>query len=207
MTKKAATETKIIKALTADKTAQEHLAKASRERLERDAPSTIRVAIEGLSNFTEVLRNGDFTNQDTMLFHRTKLIEKMLDQLSWSKDQAEEYSDKQRTRVNIARQRFNGDEISTTQLKGAIAEAQSASLNAEMLTAMFNELQDVYMCDNGEDYLPYNRKAKSNVPTGKANPDIPEDLAAQLKAMGLDGPTDIVANTQGTGEAGFTKAG
>ena len=222
MTKKTASEAKIIKALTEvdkliptenseaakeEQKRQAFLAQAERDRLEREAPSTMTTAIEGLSNYTEVFRNGQFTYQDTMHFHRSRLIEKMLDQLNWSKDQAVKYSDKQRTRVNLARQRFNGDEISTTQLKGAIAEAQSASLNAEMLQSMYDDLQKVYICDNDEYHTPYGMKQQSNVPTSENAADIPEDMAKQLKAMGLDGPTDIVANTQGTGEAGFTKTG
>ena len=154
-------------------------------------------AIANLSNSTQVHRNGGWTQQDTLAFHRTKLVEKMLDQLSWSAQQAEEYADKQRSRVTTARSRFNGDEISTTQLQAAIAEAQSASLNAELLADTMAALQADYIEENGEEYTPYNRQKHSNVPTRGATPDLPADIAAQLEALGLGGETDTIANTNG----------
>lgn len=154
-------------------------------------------AIANLSNPAQVHRNGGWTQQDTLAFHRTKLMEKMLDQLSWSAQQAEEYSDKQRSRVITARSRFNGDEISTTQLQAAIAEAQSASLNAELLADTMAALQADYAEEHGEEYTPYNRQKHSNVPTRGASSDIPADIAAQLAALGLEGETETVANTNG----------
>ena len=161
--------------------------------------------IETMSNEAQVHRNGDWTQQDTLQFHRIKLLEKMPDQLSWSAQQAEEYSEKQRDRVKLARGRFNGDEISTTQLQAAIAEAQSASMNADILSDTYNSLQETYTEDTGEDYVPYNRKRGSNLTTGGTPQAIPADIAAQLAAMGLDGDTDTIANTNGTGEDGFVK--
>lgn len=153
-------------------------------------------AIANLSNNAQVHRNGEWTQQDTLSFHRTKLIEKMMDQLSWSAQQAIEYSDKQRGRVITARSRFNGDEISTTQLQAAICEAQSASLNADILADTMAALQEVYTEERGEEYTPYNRQRFSNVPTD-AKADIPEDIAAQLAALGLEGETETIANTNG----------
>ena len=154
-------------------------------------------AIANLSNSTQVHRNGEWTQQDTLAFHRTKLMEKMMDQLSWSTQQAVEYSDKQRFRVITARSRFNGDEISTTQLQAAIAEAQSASLNAEILADTMAALQADYAEAHGEEYTPYGRQKNSNLPTEGEAPDLPADIAAQLEALGLAGETETIANTNG----------
>lgn len=164
---------------------------------EQPQKNPIADAIATLSNNAQVHRNNGWTQQDTLSFHRTKLMEKMLDQLSWSTQQAEEYSDKQRSRVITARSRFNGDEISTTQLQAAIAEAQSASLNAEILAETMAALQADYAEEHGEEYTPYNRQKHSNMPTRGAASDIPADIAAQLAAMGLEGETETVANTNG----------
>ena len=48
----------------------------------------IAEAIANFANPTQVHRNGNWVQQDTLAFHRTKLMEKMLDQLSWSTQQA-----------------------------------------------------------------------------------------------------------------------
>lgn len=160
-------------------------------------------AIATLTNPSTVHRmdkdggGASWVQQDTLTFHRTKLMEKMLDQLSWSTQQAEEYSDKQRSRVITARSRFNGDEISTTQLQAAIAEAQSASLNAEILADTMAALQADYAEEHGDEYTPYNRQKRSNVPTRGVTPDMPADIAAQLEALGLGGETETIANTNG----------
>ena len=137
-----------------------------------------------------------WVQQDTIAFHRNKLLEKMLDQLSWSTNAADEYTEKQKTRTTEARKRFNGDEISTTQLQAGIAELQSATLNAEILQDLYDSLQAAYTEDNGEEYTPYNRARNSNVTT-KTTTELPAELAAQLAAFGLDGAADTVANTDG----------
>lgn len=159
-------------------------------------------AIATLTNPSTVHRmdkdgSAGWVQQDTLSFHRTKLMEKMLDQLSWSTQQAVEYSDKQRSRVITARHRFNGDEISTIQLQAAIAEAQAASLNAEILADTMAALQADYAEEHGEDYVPYGSQKHSNVPTSGVTTDVPADIAAQLEALGLAGETEIIANTNG----------
>ena len=174
--------------------------------LQNNEKSTIaQTIIETMCNETQVHRNGNWTQQDTLQFHRVKLLEKMLDQLSWSAQQAEEYSEKQRDRVKLARARFSGDEISTTQLQAAIAEAQSASLNAHILNDTYAAISEAHTEDTGEEYIPYNRKRGSNLTTGGTAQAIPADIAAQLAEMGLEGDTDTIANTNGTGEDGFVK--
>lgn len=165
--------------------------------------NAIANAIATLTNPSTVHRmdkdggGASWVQQDTLSFHRTRLMEKMLDQLSWSTRQAVEYSDKQRSRVITARHRFNGDEISTIQLQAAIAEAQAASLNAEILGDTMAALQADYAEEHGDEYVPYGSKKHSNVPTRGIAPDMPTDIAAQLEALGLAGETETIANTNG----------
>lgn len=148
-------------------------------------------------NTVNTLGDGSmWVQQDTILFHRNKLVEKMLDQLSWSTNAADEYADKQKTRTIEARKRYNGDEISTTQLQAAMAEAESANLNSQILQDLYDNLQAAYTEDNGEEYVPYNRARHSNV-TKNTTQELPPEMAAKLAAMGLGGDTDTIANTDG----------
>lgn len=158
-----------------------------------------------MANVTNVIRQGDWTYTDTLAFHRIKMLEKMADQLAWSKTQTEEYSAKQRDRVKIARQRYTGDEISTTQLQGAIAEAQAASLNFDIVADLLAEICDQIEEETGKAYTPFRMSRTSNLRQEARTSSLPADLAAQLAALGID-DTDgaTVANTRGTSEEGFT---
>lgn len=160
---------------------------------------------ERMANVANVIRQGDWTYTDTLAFHRIKMLEKMADQLAWSVTQTEEYSDKQRDRVKIARQRYTGDEISTTQLQGAIAEAQAASLNHDITAALLADILAQIVADTGKTYTPFRMTRTSNLRQEPRTSNLPADLAAQLAALGIhdaDGAT--VANTHGTSEEGFT---
>jgi hypothetical protein len=158
-----------------------------------------------MANVSNVIRQGDWTYTDTLAFHRVKMLEKMADQLAWSATQTEEYATKQRDRVKIARQRYTGDEISTTQLQGAIAEAQSASLNHDIVTATLADILAQIEADTGKAYTPFRMTRTSNLRQETRSSNLPADLAAQLAALGIDDADGAtVANTRGTSEEGFS---
>jgi hypothetical protein len=134
-----------------------------------------------------------------------KMLEKMADQLAWSVTQTEEYSNKQRDRVKIARQRYTGDEISTTQLQGAIAEAQAASLNHDITADLLANILAQIEAETGKAYTPFLMMRTSNLRQEARTSSLPADLAAQLAALGIDDADGAtVANTRGTSEEGFT---
>ena len=167
--------------------------------------SIVETITQRMANVANVIRLGDWTYTDTLAFHRIKMLEKMADQLAWSVTQTEEYSAKQRDRVKIARQRYTGDEISTTQLQGAIAEAQAASLNHDITADLLADILAQIEADTGKAYTPFRMTRTSNLRQEARTSSLPADLAAQLAALGIedaDGAT--VANTRGTGEEGFT---
>lgn len=155
--------------------------------------------IENLKSYEEVLRNGDWVTQDVMTFQRKIIMEAVMDKLDWlisSAKGTEAYVAQTRERVANAQRRFTGDEISTMFLKGAIAEAKSASLKHETLTAMFEELHVAYGEDFGDSYTPYGRVKRSNLRSDGAS-DIPADIAAELAALGMTPDLGTVSNTDG----------
>lgn len=161
--------------------------------------NTIKALVEELTMNEEVLRNGDWIHTDVMKFQRKVLIEGMIDKLDWlinSAKGSEAYVAQTRERVAQAQRRFVGDEISTMFLKGAIAEAKAASLKHDVLIDLYDQLQAAYVEDNGDGYTPYGRVSRSNVRSDEAK-DIPADIAAELKALGMAPDTGTVANTDG----------
>lgn len=159
-----------------------------------------------LTNTAQVYRDRDWTQADTLAFHRHRLMEKMIDQLDWSLSQAEDYTEKQKDRVRMAQRRFTGDEISTIQLQAAIAEAQSASLNVDILRAELAALHLMLEEETGAPYTPFKRSRTSNLRQDAQPKAMPADLAAQLAALGIaPDAAEVIANTAGTGEEGFTK--
>ena len=179
-------------------------ADANKRRIAATKPAGIVDTIaDQMANVANVVRQGDWKYEDTLKFHRNKLLEKMADQLAWSVTQTEEYSAKQRDRVKIARQRFTGDELTDLQLRGAMADAQAASLHditADLLADILAQIE----ADTGKAYTPFRMTRTSNLRQEARTSSLPADLAAQLAALGIediDGET--VANTRGTSEEGF----
>jgi hypothetical protein len=169
------------------------------------AATIVEIIADRMANVANVIRQGDWTYTDTLQFHRVKMLEKMADQLAWSATQTEEYAAKQRDRVKIARQRYTGDEISTLQLQGSIAEAQSASLNHDIVTATLADILAQIEADTGKAYTPFRMTRSSNLRQEPRSSNLPADLAAQLAALGIDDADGaIVANTRGTSEEGFS---
>jgi hypothetical protein len=155
--------------------------------------------LEALKMNEEVLRNGDWVTQDVMRFQRKIIMEAVMDKLDWlinSPKGTEAYVAQTRERVAHAQRRFTGDEISTMFLKGAIAEAKSASLKQETLTAMYDEIVNAYYADFEEVYTPYGRTHRSNLRLDQPS-EIPADIAAELAALGITPDLGTVANTQG----------
>lgn len=180
-------------------------ADANKQRIAAAPAGIVDTITQRMANVANVIRQGDWTYTDTLYFHRIKLLEKMADQLAWSVTQAEEYSAKQRDRVKIARQRYIGDELTEIPLRGAMAEAQSASLNHDILADLLADVLNQIEAETGKTYTPFRMSRTSNLRQEARTSSLPADLAAQLAALGID-DTDgaTVANTHGTGEEGFT---
>ena len=180
-------------------------ADANKRRIAATKPAGIVDTIaDQMANVANVVRQGDWKYEDTLKFHRNKLLEKMADQLAWSVTQTEEYSAKQRDRVKIARQRFTGDELTDLQLRGAMADAQAASLNHDITADLLADILAQIEADTGKAYTPFRMTRTSNLRQEARTSSLPADLAAQLAALGIedvDGAT--VANTRGTSEEGF----
>jgi hypothetical protein len=182
---------------------REQMTKTARKTAAKE--TIVDTITQRMANVANVIRNGDWTYTDTLAFHRVKMLEKMADQLAWSVTQTEEYSAKQRDRVKIARQRYTGDEISTTQLQGAIAEAQAASLNHDITADLLADILAQIEADTGKTYTPFRMTRTSNLRQEARTSSLPADLAAQLAALGIDDADGAtVANTRGTSEEGFT---
>lgn len=157
------------------------------------------INIDNLKSYEEVLRNGDWVTQDVMTFQRKIIMESLMDKLDWlisSPKGTEAYVGQTRERVVNAQRRFAGDELSTMFLKGAIAEAKSASLKHETLTAMYVELNAAYADDFGDSYTPYGRIKRSNLRSDQPS-EIPSDIAAELAALGMEPDLGTVSNTNG----------
>jgi hypothetical protein len=155
--------------------------------------------LEALKMNEEVLRNGDWVTQDVMTFQRKIIMEALMDKLDWlinSPKGTEAYVAQTRERVAQAQRRFTGDEISTMFLKGAIAEAKSASLKQDTLTAMYDEIVAAYWNDFEETYTPYGRAKRSNLRLDQPS-EIPADIAAELAALGMTPDLGTVSNTNG----------
>jgi len=147
----------------------------------------------------EVLRNGDWVITDTAEWQRRILLEGMMDKVDWmisSSKGMDAYIDQTRQRVVNAQRRYNGDEISTTYLKGAIAEARAASFKLQVFEQLQRQLNEAYVNITGEDYTPYGRARRSNL-RNDAPADIPADIAAELKALGMSPDLGTTANTNG----------
>lgn len=160
-------------------------------------------AIQNLMNeltvSEEVLRNGDWVVTDTAEFQRRILLEGMIDKLDWmihSQKGMTAYVDQTRQRVANAQRRYTGDEISTTYLKGAIAEAKAASLKLDTFTRIMQDAQNAYIELTGDEYTPYGRMKRSNVRSDEKS-EIPADIAAELKALGMSPDLGTTANTNG----------
>ena len=159
----------------------------------------IKALTETLTQNEEVLRNGDWIHTDVMSFQRKIIFEALLDKLDWlinSPKGTEAYVTQTRERVANAQRRFSGDEISTMYLKGAIAEAKAASVKSDALNTLFRELDSKYIAENGDSYTPYGRARRSNVRSDEPS-EIPADLAAELKALGMTPTLGAIANTDG----------
>jgi hypothetical protein len=159
----------------------------------------IKALTETLTQNEQVLRNGDWIHTDVMSFQRKIIFEALMDKLDWlinSPKGTEAYVATTRERVANAQRRFTGDEISTMFLKGAIAEAKAASLKQMALTDLFDQLQAAYIAENGDGYTPYGRARRSNVRSDEPS-EIPADLAAELKALGMTPTLGTIANTDG----------
>lgn len=159
--------------------------------------------IESLMSFMtmpqEVLRNGDWVVTDVMTFQRKIMMEALMDKLDWlinSPKGTEAYVTTTRERVANAQRRFSGDEISTMFLKGAIAEAKAAAVKCDALGSLYGELQSLYAKEHGDDYTPYGRARRSNVRSDEPS-EIPADIAAELKALGMTPTLGTIANTDG----------
>jgi hypothetical protein len=147
----------------------------------------------------EVLRNGDWVITDTAEWQRRILLEGMMDKVDWmisSSKGMDAYVEQTRQRVANAQRRYTGDEISTTYLKGAIAEAKAASIKLHTFEQLQRQLNEAYVNITGEDYTPYGRARRSNVRTD-APSDIPADLKAELEALGMPVTLGTTANTNG----------
>ena len=160
-------------------------------------------AIQNLMNeltiSEEVLRNGDWVVTDTAQFQRRILLEGMIDKLDWmihSGKGMTAYVEQTRQRVANAQRRYTGDEISTTYLKGAIAEAKAASLKLDTFTRIMQDAQHAYIELTGDEYTPYGRMKRSNVRSDEKS-EIPADIAAELEALGISPDLGTTANTNG----------
>ena len=191
---KKATKAELQEMVQAGRNRINQLEQNARNRERLNIGSTIT---EHMANLSEVVRDRDWTQQDTLRFHRVKLFEKMLDQLSWSHRQAEEYADKQKERVAQAQRRFTGDELSTFQLQAAIAEAKSAALNVEIIAQTFDSVEAHRWDATGEAYTPYGTSKRSNIAPQRAQAQMPADIAADLAALGLAPTAPANRNTDG----------
>jgi hypothetical protein len=159
----------------------------------------IEVITETLTQNEQVLRNGDWVHTDVMAFQRRIIFEALMDKLDWlinSPKGTEAYVAQTRERIGQAQKRYVGDEISTMFLKGAIAEAKAAQLKDMALKNLMDQLEAAYINDNGQSYTPYGRTKRSNVRVDEPA-DIPSDIAAELKALGIAPDLGTTANTQG----------
>jgi hypothetical protein len=177
--------------------------KALKSQIAQQKGESSNTAIEALMDFltinTEVLRNGDFVVTDSSEFQRRILLEGMIDKLDWmihSQKGMTAYVDQTRQRVTNAQRRYTGDEISTTYLKGAIAEAKTASLKLDTFTRLMQDAQNAYIELTGDDYTPYGRIKRSNVRSDEKS-EIPADIAAELEALGMSPDLGTTANTNG----------
>lgn len=155
--------------------------------------------LKALKTSEEVLRNGEWVYQDVMTFQRKIIMEAVIDKLDWlinSPKGTVAYVDQTRERVMQAQRRFTGDEISTMFLKGAIAEAKSASLKNDILQDEYTKLQNAYADEFGDRHTPYGRVKGSNVRSDE-RADIPADIAAELAALGMTPELGTIANTNG----------
>ena len=177
-------------------------AKQNRDRTAATKNNLIENITEELSLTAEVLRNGDWVHEDVMKFQRKIIIEALIDKLDWlmhSPKGTNAYISTTRERVANAQRRYNGDEISTTFLKGAIAEAKNATLKHSILENLNGQLQQAYTDMNGEEYTPFGRVKRSNVRSDEPA-DIPADIAAELAALGMTPTLGTVANTAGVND-------
>jgi len=131
---------------------------------------------------------------DQLFFARKIFAEAMMDKLYWlttAKKGSANYYEMKKRDVASAQQNFRGDEISTNELRGAIANAKAAGDKHDALMQMFADLQELYrttMDENGNDYHPYGAPMMGNAPEEPS--DIPEDIAQELAALGM-APTAI----------------
>jgi hypothetical protein len=148
---------------------------------------------------SEVMRNNDWKVDDVMSFQRKVILEGIMDKLDYvinGISGSKAYVVKQRNRVETSRKRFNGDELSTMFLKGALAESRAAGDKDQMLQDMLSGLQQSYIADHGDEYVPYGRRKDSNVRID-AKVEVPDDIAAELEAGGFETTVGTVQNTDG----------
>ena len=159
----------------------------------------IEVITETLTQQEQVLRNGDWVHTDVMSFQRRIIFEALMDKLDWliySPKGTESYVEQTKERVMQAQRRYTGDEISTMFLKGAIAEAKAASLKDMSLKNLMAQLEASYIAEHDKSYTPYGKTRRSNVRMDEPK-DMPDDIAAELAALGLPQDLGTVAKTNG----------
>jgi len=153
--------------------------------------STIVKLLESVTLDAEVYNTyeASWQNSDQLFFARKIIAEAMMDKLYWltaGKKGSANYHDMKKRDVASAQQNFRGDEISTNELRGAIANAKAAGDKHDALMQMFADLQELYrntMDEDGNDYHPYGAPKMGNVPEQPS--DLPDDIRQELEALGM----------------------
>lgn len=156
--------------------------------------------VDVLTMTAEVMRNNDWKVDDVMAYPRMIILEGIMDKLDYlinGSGGSKAYLTKQRKSVVSSQARFNGDELSTMFLQRALAESRAAGDKDQMLQSLLSGLQESYIADNGDEYVPYGRRKDSNVRLDAKPVDIPADIESELKAQGFTVDLGTIQNTDG----------
>lgn len=134
-------------------------------------------------------KDKDYQEEDVLSFPRKVLIEGMMDKTYYllhgnrksGKTGSDVYASKAKYRFEEAVRMHGGGEIDTNALRVAMNESQSAASKNDVLSQLISELQDLYVGNYGEEYIPYGAPKTGNLPEHEV--ELPKDVADALAAM------------------------
>lgn len=150
--------------------------------------------IEALENFsmefeTFDYNQSDWVERDELSFARKILIQGLMDKVYFltagnkakGKDGSDVFAAKKKQQYKDAARAYKGGELDINELRQAQANAKAASAKNDVLGDLMNNLQNLYVSENYDEYIPWNAPKTGNVAAEEQ--DLPDDIAAELAAM------------------------
>lgn len=178
--------------------AQDKAAAANREQ-QQAQKTPLALLLDEMTMSEQLVRNRNWKIVDNADFDRKIIVEALIDKLYWLKTSRkghDAYAEQQRENVQTANRRNDGTEIGQFNLRRCIAEAKAANLKKQVFGNMLAQLRGYYAETWGEEYTAYGEN-EGNIPTQTEKVELPDDIAADLAALGVTPEPTTVANTDG----------